>query len=72
MPIQSRYSNQQIESIMHDLVDVLNKHQCDRDLALMVLGNTVTTVLNQQYDAKQRQGMAEQFSAVMLKSVKQA
>ncbi|WP_100641598.1 DUF1414 domain-containing protein [Alteromonas facilis] len=70
MPIQSRYSNTQIESVMQDLVDVLNKHQCGRDLALMVLGNTVTTVLTQQYDENQRQAMAEQFSQAMLKSVK--
>lgn len=70
MPIQSRYSNTQIESVMQDLVDVLNKHQCNRDLALMVLGNTVTTVLTQQYDENQRIAMAEQFSQAMLKSVK--
>lgn len=70
MPIQSRYSNTQIEKIMHDIIDVLNKHECDKELSLMVLGNTVTEVLSQQFTSTQRQAMAQQFSDAMLKSVK--
>ena len=70
MPIQSRYSNDQIETVMQDLIDVINKHQCDRELALMVLGNTVTSVLTQQFEPQQRQAVAEQFSAAMTKSIK--
>lgn len=70
MPIQSRYSNDQIETVMQDLIDVINKHQCDRELALMVLGNTVTSVLTQQFERQQRQAVAEQFSAAMIKSIK--
>lgn len=70
MPIQSRYSNDQIETIMQDLIDVINKHECDRELALMVLGNTVTSVLTQQFEPKQRKAVAEQFNAAMLKSIK--
>lgn len=70
MPIQSQYSNQKVESVMHAIVDVLNQHECDKTLALMVLGNTVTTVLEQHYDPEQRKAMAEQFAAAMIKSVK--
>ncbi|MBT0587198.1 YejL family protein [Alteromonas oceanisediminis] len=70
MPIQSRYSNTQIEHVMRDVIDVLNQHQCDKQLSLMVLGNTVTEVLTQQFDPQQRTAVAQQFADVMLKSVK--
>ena len=69
MPIQSRYSNTQIESIMQDIVDVLNKHECDRELSLMVLGNTITTVLQQQFPDHNREDVAKQFAEAMQKSV---
>lgn len=69
MPIQSRYSNTQIESIMQDMIDLLNKHECDRELSLMVLGNTVTTVLEQQFPDNIRENVAKQFADAMQKSV---
>lgn len=69
MPIQSRYSNTQIETIMQDIIDVLNKHNCDRELSLMVLGNTTTTVLQQQFPDNIRKDVAKQFAEVMQKSV---
>ena len=69
MPIKSRYSNVQIETIMQEIVDVLNKNECSRDLSLMVLGNTVTTVLNQQFPESVRKSVAVQFAEAMQKSV---
>ena len=68
MPIKSRYSNAQIETIMQELVDVLNKNECDRELSLMVLGNTVTTVLNQQFPESVRESVASQFADAMQKA----
>lgn len=69
MPIKSRYSNSQIETVMQDIIDVLNKHECDRELSLMVLGNTTTTVLQQQFPENIREGVAKQFAEAMQKSV---
>jgi hypothetical protein len=71
MPIQSRYSNSQIETVMQEIVDVLNNNECDRELSLMVLGNTITTVLQQQFPEHSRKAVAKQFAEAMQKSVTQ-
>jgi hypothetical protein len=69
MPQQSKYSNSQFETIMHDIIVVLEKHQVNRDLSLMVLGNVLTTIFQQQVPDNQRAKMAEQFTQVLLKSI---
>ncbi|WP_340677934.1 DUF1414 domain-containing protein [Paraglaciecola sp.] len=69
MPQQSQYSDNQFETIMHDIIVVLEKHQVKRDLSLMVLGNVLTTIFKQQVPESQRAKMAEQFTQVLLKSI---
>lgn len=69
MPQQSQYSDSQFETIMHDIIVVLEKHQVNRDLSLMVLGNLLTTIFQQQVPQNQRAKMAEQFTQVLLKSI---
>ncbi|KXI27484.1 YejL family protein [Paraglaciecola hydrolytica] len=69
MPQQSQYSDNQFEIIMHDIIVVLEKHQVKRDLSLMVLGNVLTTIFQQQVPENQRAKMAEQFTQVLLKSI---
>jgi uncharacterized protein YejL (UPF0352 family) len=69
MPQQSQYSDNQFETIMHDIIVVLEKHQVKRDLSLMVLGNVLTTIFKQQVPENQRAKMAEQFTQVLLKSI---
>ena len=54
---------------MHDIIVVLEKHQVKRDLSLMVLGNVLTTIFQQQVPENQRAKMAEQFTQVLLKSI---
>jgi uncharacterized protein len=69
MPQQSKYTDTQFETIMHDIIVVLEKHQVHRDLSLMVLGNILTTIFQQQVPENQRAKMAEQFTQVLLKSI---
>ena len=69
MPQTSRYSNQEFEALMNKIIVVFEENNADRDLSLMILGNLVTNILNNQVPAQQRQKMAEQFSSVLLKSV---
>jgi uncharacterized protein YejL (UPF0352 family) len=69
MPQQSKYSDSQFEAIMHDIIIALEKHQTNRDLSLMVLGNLITNIFQQQVNDNQRQQMAEQFTQVLLKSI---
>ncbi|MDU0354025.1 DUF1414 domain-containing protein [Paraglaciecola aquimarina] len=69
MPQQSKYSDSQFEAIMHDIILALETHQANRDLSLMVLGNVITNIFQQQVNEKQRKQMAEQFTQVLLKSI---
>lgn len=72
MPQQSKYSDDKFEAIMHDILISLEKHNADRDLSLMVLGNVITNIFQHQVNDGQRQQMAEQFTQVLLKSIKQS
>lgn len=69
MPQQSKYSDSQFEDLMQDIILVLEKHNADRDLSLMVLGNLTTNIFNHQVNDAQREKMAEQFTQVLLKSI---
>jgi uncharacterized protein YejL (UPF0352 family) len=69
MPQQSKYSDSQFEAVMHDIIIALEKHQTPRDLSLMVIGNIITNIFQQQVPESQRQQMAEQFTQVLLKSI---
>lgn len=69
MPQQSKYSDSQFESVMHDVVIALEKNQADRDLSLMALGNVITNIFKHQVSDTQREKMAEQFTQVLLKSI---
>lgn len=69
MPQQSRYSDSEFETLMHDIVLVLEKNKAGRDLALMALGNVITNIFQHQVNDAQRAQMAEQFTQVLLKSI---
>lgn len=70
MPQQSRYTNDQFELIMNDVILTLQKHNADRDLSLMVLGNVVTHIVNTQVAPEQRKALTDQFCAILSKSTK--
>lgn len=69
MPQQSRYTNDQFEALMNDVILTLEKNEADRDLSLMVLGNVITHILNTQVTPENRETMADQFANVLKKSV---
>jgi uncharacterized protein YejL (UPF0352 family) len=69
MPQQSKYSDSQFESLMHDIIIAIEKNQAPRDLSLMALGNVITNIFQQQVNEKQRGEMAAQFTQVLLKSI---
>ena len=46
MPQSSRYSDEHVEQLLSELVNVLEKHHTPTDLSLMVLGNMVTNLIN--------------------------
>ncbi|WP_110456785.1 YejL family protein [Shewanella algidipiscicola] len=70
MAIQSKYSNAQVESILAEMLAVLDKHQAPTDLSLMVLGNCVTDLLMRKVPKEARDQVAQQFANALTQSVK--
>ncbi|MGF1763930.1 YejL family protein [Aliivibrio kagoshimensis] len=71
MPIKSKYSNQKIEQMLNEIVDVLDKHEASADLSLMIVGNIATNVLNQEIPAAQRKVIAEKFAQALISSIEE-
>lgn len=72
MPIVSKYSNDQIESLVNELLMVIEQHKTPTDLALLAVGNLTTHLLQERLPAAQRQAIAESFASALVQSVKPA
>ncbi|EHD20984.1 MULTISPECIES: YejL family protein [Brenneria] len=72
MPQSSRYSDEHVEQLLSELVNVLEKHHAPTDLALMVLGNMVTNLINTSVAPAQRQVLAASFAEALQASIKKA
>ena len=70
MAQSSRYSNERVEKILAEMVQVLETNQTPTDLSLMVLGNMVTNLLNTSVAPAQRQAMARSFAEALQTSVR--
>ena len=69
MPITSKYSDQLIETMLTEVAAVFDKHQASPDLVMMIAGNLVTHVLNQDVAASHRTLLAEKFAQSLLSSI---
>ena len=69
MPIQSKYSNQQVEDLMQSLQQVMQQYNAPTDLQLMVLGNMVSEVLTTRVAKDQRVALASQFGQILQQAV---
>lgn len=69
MPVISKYDNKNVEQILTDLVEVLEKHKATPDLSLMALGNVATNIINCNLAANQRGMIAEKFAQALLASI---
>ena len=69
MPQHSRYSDEHVEQLLSELVNVLEKHNTPTDLSLMVLGNMVTNLINTSVAPAQRQAIAKSFAQALQSSV---
>ena len=69
MPIQSKYSSQKIETILDQVMDVLHNNDVSVDLSLMVLGNSITHVINSQVPVSQRKTISEKFVKALSASI---
>lgn len=69
MPILSKYTNEEVEKIIAELLSVLEKNEASTDLALMCLGNTVSNIINNDVTPKARRKLAENFAAALAASI---
>ncbi|AGB83243.1 Uncharacterized protein conserved in bacteria [Serratia rubidaea] len=69
MPQSSRYSDEHVEQLLSELVNVLEKHHTPTDLSLMVLGNMVTNLINTSVSPAQRQTLAKSFAEALQASI---
>ena len=69
MPQISRYSDEQVEQLLAELLNILEKHKAPTDLSLMVLGNMVTNLINTSFAPAQRQAIAYSFDRALQSSI---
>jgi len=69
MPQSSRYSDERVEKLLAELVNVLEENQTPTDLSLMVLGNMVTNLINTSVAPAQRRVLARSFADALQSSV---
>lgn len=69
MPIMSKYNSQKIEDILNEVLDVLRKNEVSLDLALMILGNSVTHIVNNDVPEAKRADIADKFSKAFIASI---
>jgi uncharacterized protein YejL (UPF0352 family) len=69
MPITSKYSDEQVETILAEIAAVLDKNGANTELSLMIAGNIATNVLNQNVPASQRKAIAEKFAQALITQV---
>jgi len=69
MPQSSRYSDDRVEKLLAEMVNVLEKDKAPTDLSLMVLGNMVTNLINSSVAPAQRQAIATSFAKALQSSI---
>ncbi|MCW8996705.1 MAG: DUF1414 domain-containing protein [Psychromonas sp.] len=70
MPIISKYSSQQIETILNEVMDVLHNNEVSVDLSLMILGNSITHIINNEVPVNKRAEISEKFTKALSASIK--
>jgi uncharacterized protein YejL (UPF0352 family) len=69
MPIVSKYSTDQIEKIVNNILDQLRQQEASTELSLMCLGNTISHIINTSVPAAQRSEVANQFGQALKDAV---
>ncbi|MFT5163644.1 MAG: hypothetical protein ACI9FJ_002241 [Alteromonadaceae bacterium] len=70
MPINSKYSNEQVESLISDLLAVLTRSDASIELSLMCLGNATSHIINKQIPKSQQKNVINTFNEALNATVK--
>ena len=71
MPINSKYTNDEVEQVINDLLAVLTRHEASVELSLMCLGNATSHIIDHSVAPKQKTQVIESFNQALLATVKQ-
>ena len=69
MAIQSKYTNAEIEALLEQMLSVLQQANATPDLALMILGNCTSHVLNHNVPEAMREAMVQHFCQALTQIV---
>ena len=70
MPQASRYSDEQVEKLLTEPVNVLEKNKTPTDLSLMLLGNMITNLINTSIAPAKRPVIVRSFIEALQASIK--
>ncbi|MDP2561718.1 DUF1414 domain-containing protein [Psychrobium sp. 1_MG-2023] len=69
MAVNSKYTNEQVENLIMQLLTVLENSDAKADLSLMALGNAATSIINNNVSPSQRKHVAASFAKALESSV---
>ena len=70
MPIISKYSNEEINNLVDEIITVVQKKQVSVDLALIALGNAVSNIIDNNVAENVKADIAKSFSDALMASIK--
>lgn len=70
MPITSKYSNEQVEILVNELLTVLHRQKAPVDLSLIAIGNLTTHLITERLPLTQQGTIADSFATALLQSIK--
>lgn len=69
MPIISKYSTEEINNLVDDILDLVQDKQVGVELALIALGNTVSNIIDNNVPDASKKEIAKSFADALLASV---
>lgn len=70
MPLVSKYTPEQVDKLVAELLLILERDNTPLDLSLIAVGNLASHLLLSRLAPGQRQAIAESFGSALLQSVK--
>lgn len=71
MPQSSSYSDEHVEQMLSELINVLEEYRTLTDLSLMVMGNMVTNLINTSVAPVQWKTLVRSFSEALQASARE-
>jgi hypothetical protein len=70
MPIISKYSNDEINNLVEEIISTIQKQKAPVDLALIAMGNAVSNIIEDNVAEQARAEIAKSFADALVSSIK--